>query len=92
MVFCNPVLGGISGPLGQVLQVGGVSRIATVKYGLGSSWTQTPAGLSWRGPAAAVNYRPVLSSERALQDNKPATVRRGFQGEGKIGHWSQMGP
>jgi hypothetical protein len=25
-------------------------------------------------PAAAVNYRPVLSSERALQNNNPATV------------------
>jgi hypothetical protein len=27
--------------------------------------------LRWRGPAAAVNYRPVLSSERALQNNWP---------------------
>jgi hypothetical protein len=34
----------------------------------------SPEGLSWRGPAATVNYRPVLSSERALQNNKPATV------------------
>jgi hypothetical protein len=25
-------------------------------------------------PAAIVNYRPVLSSERALQNNKPVTV------------------
>jgi hypothetical protein len=36
--------------------------------------TQTRAGLRWQGPAATVNYRPVLSSERALQNNKPATV------------------
>jgi hypothetical protein len=38
-----------------------------------------------------VNYRPVLSSERALQNNKAATVWRKFQGERKIGHGSQMG-
>jgi hypothetical protein len=38
-----------------------------------------------------VNYRPVLSSERALQNNKPATVCRKFQGERKIGHRSQTG-
>jgi hypothetical protein len=28
---------------------------------------QTLAWLRWRGPAATVNYRPVLSSERALK-------------------------
>jgi hypothetical protein len=39
----------------------------------------------------AVNYRPVLSSERALQNNKHATVSRKFQGERKIGDGSQMG-
>jgi hypothetical protein len=49
------------------------------------------AGLPWGGPAATVNYRPVLSSERALQNNKPATVSRKFQGERKIGRGSQMG-
>jgi hypothetical protein len=38
-----------------------------------------------------VNYRPVLSSERALQNNKPTTVRRKFQGERKTGRGSQMG-
>jgi hypothetical protein len=37
-----------------------------------SHGTQTRAGLRWRVPAAIVNYRPVLSSERALQNNKPA--------------------
>jgi hypothetical protein len=31
-----------------------------------------PAGLRWRGPAANVIY--VLSSERALQNNKSVTV------------------
>jgi hypothetical protein len=36
--------------------------------------TQEP--LLWQGPEAIVqvNYRPVLSSERALQNNKAATV------------------
>jgi hypothetical protein len=57
------------------LQVGGDSIIRTIKYGLESR------GTDWRGPAATVNYRPVLSSERALQDNKPTTVERKFQGE-----------
>jgi hypothetical protein len=47
--------------------------------------------LSWRGPAATVNYKPVLSSERALQNNKPASVWRHSQGERKIGRGSQMG-
>jgi hypothetical protein len=28
------------------------------------------AGLRWRGPEATVNYRHVLSLERALQNNK----------------------
>jgi hypothetical protein len=64
----NPVPGGISGPLvpggykyGDLdLQIGGVSRIGTRKYGLESRRTHTRAGLRWRGPAATVNYRPVL--------------------------------
>jgi hypothetical protein len=38
-----------------------------------------------------VNYRPVLSSERALQNYKNATVWKKFQGESKIGRGSQMG-
>jgi hypothetical protein len=36
-------------------------------------------------------YRPVLSSERALQNNKHADVWKEFQGERKIGQRSQMG-
>jgi hypothetical protein len=31
-------------------------------------------GLRWRGPAATVNYTPVLSSERVLQNNKQANL------------------
>jgi hypothetical protein len=45
-------------------QAGGISRIGTIKWE-----TQTRAGLHWRGPAATVNYRPVLSSEMAQQNN-----------------------
>jgi hypothetical protein len=56
------------------LQVGGVSKIRKIKYGLESSGTQTRKRLHWRGPAARVNYRPVLSSERAPQNNKHTTV------------------
>jgi hypothetical protein len=54
--------------------VDGDSRIRTIKYGLESRGTQTRAGLRWRGKAVRVYYRPVPSSERALQNNKPATV------------------
>jgi hypothetical protein len=49
-------------------QVGGVSIIGTIEYGLEFR------GTALAKPAAPVNYRPVLSSERALQNNKPATV------------------
>jgi hypothetical protein len=38
-----------------------------------------------------VYYRHVLSSGRALQNNKAATVWKKFQGERKIGRGSQMG-
>jgi hypothetical protein len=47
------------------LQVEGVSRIGTMVL--------NPAGLRWRGPAATVNCRPILSAENALQNNH-ATV------------------
>jgi hypothetical protein len=61
----HPVSGGYKyGDLS--LQVRGVSRIETIKYGLESRGTQTREGLRWRRPAAAVNYRPVLSSENDL--------------------------
>jgi hypothetical protein len=46
--------------------------------------------LAWPRSNCTINYRPVLSSERALQNNKRATVWRKCQGERKIGHWSQM--
>jgi hypothetical protein len=57
----------------MALQVAGVSRIGTKKYGLESRGTQTRAGLRWWELAATVNYRPVFSSKRALQNNKPTT-------------------
>jgi hypothetical protein len=63
--------------------------------------TKDKPNLSWgragrSGTALArtrrtVNYRPVLSSERALQNNKPQLSKRKSQGERKIGHGSQMG-
>jgi hypothetical protein len=69
----HPVPGGYKyGDL--TLQVGGVSRNGTIIYGLESRGTQTRAELRRRGPAATVNYRPVLLSERALQNNKSPTV------------------
>jgi hypothetical protein len=38
--------------------------------------TRTRKWLRWRGPVETANGRPVLSSERAPQTNKPATVRQ----------------
>jgi hypothetical protein len=46
----------------------------TVKYGRESHGTRIREWLRWRGPAAIVNDRPVLSLERAPHINKPATV------------------
>jgi hypothetical protein len=42
----------------------------TVKYGRDSHGTRTLEWLRWREPAAIVNDRPVLTSERALHINK----------------------
>jgi hypothetical protein len=85
----HPVPGGYKyGDL--VLQVGGVSRIGTIKYGIESRGTQTGTGLLWREPASTVNYRPVLSSERALQTSKLTIVQRQFQGVRKIGRGTQI--
>jgi hypothetical protein len=46
----------------------------TVKYGHKSHGTGTREWLRWRGPAATVNDRPVLSLERERHIKKPATV------------------
>jgi hypothetical protein len=48
----------------------------TVKYGREFCGTSTQECLLWQGQEAIVqvNYRPVLSSERALQNNKHADV------------------
>jgi hypothetical protein len=48
-----------------------------------SSEKADPSGMHWRGPAATVNYRPVLLSERALQNNKPQLSTRKSQRERK---------
>jgi hypothetical protein len=41
-------------------------------------------------PAATVNYRPVFSSVKVLQNNKPGNVERKLQEERKIGRGSRM--
>jgi hypothetical protein len=53
----------------------GILECETVKYGRQSHGTGTLEWLRWRGSAAIVNDRPVLSSERASHINKQATVR-----------------
>jgi hypothetical protein len=63
----HPVPGGYKyGDL--ALQVGGVSGIGTIKYGLEF------CGTALARNEVIVNYRPVLSSERALQNNKLAYI------------------
>jgi hypothetical protein len=54
----------------------GSLKSGTVKYGHKSYGTRTRKWLCWREPVAIANDRPVLSSERAPQINKPATVRQ----------------
>jgi hypothetical protein len=46
----------------------------TVNYGHESHGSRTRKCLHWQGPGAIVNDRPVLSPERALYINKPATI------------------
>jgi hypothetical protein len=52
----------------------GSLKSETLIYGHKSLGTRTQEWLRWPGPAAIVNDRPALSSERAPQINKPATV------------------
>jgi hypothetical protein len=56
------------------LQVGGVSNLRQENTSHESRGSRTEERLRWRGPAAVVNDRPILSSERAPHINKPATV------------------
>jgi hypothetical protein len=49
-------------------------RHVTVWFCALRSYIQELVGQCWQGPVATVNYRPVLSSERAPRNNKPATV------------------
>jgi hypothetical protein len=46
----------------------GSLKSETVKYGHESQGTRTRERLRWKGPAAYTKDRPVLSSERALQE------------------------
>jgi hypothetical protein len=61
------------------------SSIQNVWAVLRISWSTAEAG------AETVNYRPTLSSERALQNNKQQLSKKKSQGESKIGRGSQMG-
>jgi hypothetical protein len=54
----------------------GSLKFETAKYGRESQGTRTREKLRWQEPAAIANSRPVLSSERAPQTKKPATVRQ----------------
>jgi hypothetical protein len=56
------------------LRVVGGDETERVNYGRESHGTRTRDRLRWRGPAAIVNDRPVLLSERAPHINKPLTL------------------
>jgi hypothetical protein len=69
------------------LQVGRVSRIGTIKYGLESQVTQTRAGLRWREPATTVNYRirPLVreSATKYHSHTCLTEISRGGEGIGR---------
>jgi hypothetical protein len=52
----------------------GSLKSGTVKYGREPQGTRTLEWLHWRGPAAILNDRSVLSLEGTPQINKSATV------------------
>jgi hypothetical protein len=62
----------------------GSLKSETLEYGRESQGTRIRETLRWRGPAAIVNDRPALSSERAPNKNKTVTVKQS-------GHEPQMG-
>jgi hypothetical protein len=49
----------------------GSLKSETVKYGHESQGTRTRERLCWRGPAAYIEDRPVLSDERAPRKTRP---------------------
>jgi hypothetical protein len=76
----------------MALQVAGVSRIETIKYGLESRGTQKREGLRWRGPAETVNYRSILSTERALQKRNSQLSKENFKEKKKLVTGLRWGP
>jgi hypothetical protein len=54
----------------------GSLKSETVNYGRDYQSTRIRERLRWQGPAAYRKDRPVLSSERAPQKNKTATVKQ----------------
>jgi hypothetical protein len=53
----------------------GSLKFETIKYGHESLGTRDPRKTTWRGPAAYIKDRPVLSSDRAHHKNKTVTVK-----------------
>jgi hypothetical protein len=54
----------------------GSLKTETAIYGPEIQGTRTRERLLWRGPAAYIKDRPVLSSERAPHKNKTVTVKQ----------------
>jgi hypothetical protein len=71
----NPVPGGYK-YRNLALQVGGVSKIETIKYSHESSGTQIRQIVRWRGPEKTEKYRPDFSSKRAPHINKTENVKK----------------
>jgi hypothetical protein len=63
----------------------------SVKYDHAFPGPQAQDRLPWRGPTAAVNYRPVLSLERPPYNDTPPRAKYNFHGsEKKIGRGSLL--
>jgi hypothetical protein len=60
------------------------------KYGNESHGTRTQEGMGCQYPAANVNYRPILSSEKVAIITNPQLYKQHFKENGNIDHWSQM--
>jgi hypothetical protein len=63
----------------------------TVKYGYESRGTRTRKWLHWRGPAAIVNDKPILSVERLFRKeyDRKGSVLKINTGRESQGAWRQ---
>jgi hypothetical protein len=66
------------------LQVGGVSKIGTIMYGLESRETRTREGLRWRGPAATVITGQSSRQRGRYKITNPQLSKENFKEKEKL--------